>query len=236
MVAFVLPEWPRPAVPVTGSDALFPVRRVFCVASNYADHTREMGEEPERSPPYFFGKPADSLVPRGGEVPYPPATHNLHHEVELVVALKSGGTDIPVAEARDHIWGYAVGLDLTRRDMQYKAREAAQPWDMAKGFDMAGPIGPLTPAADCPTIETAAIKLLVNTLPRQIAKTSDMTWSVPEVVAALSRLIDLGPGDLIFTGTPSGVGPVVEGDVLDATIEGLEPLQVTVVPRKTSAE
>lgn len=231
MSSFVVPEWPRPVVSVVGGADLFPVRQVLCVAKNYADHTREMGDDPERSPPFFFRKPASSLVPGGGAVAYPPMTHNLHHEVELVAAIGTGGRDIPESQALSHVWGYAVGLDMTRRDLQHLAKDQGQPWDFAKGFDGAAPIGALTPAADCPDIATAGIRLTVNDLPRQIGRVSDMVWSLPEIIATMSRFITLVPGDLIFTGTPSGVGPVVEGDVLDARIDGLEPLRVTILGR-----
>ncbi|GEO81885.1 fumarylacetoacetate hydrolase family protein [Pararhodospirillum oryzae] len=227
-MSFVLPEWPRPAVPVVGGSDLFLVRRVFCVGKNYADHAREMGSDPTREAPFFFSKPAEALVPEGGALPYPLGTANLHHEVELVVALGQGGVGIDPEGARDLIWGYGVGLDLTRRDLQAAAREKGQPWDMAKGFDRSAPIGPLTPASQVGPLQDKAITLRVNGTVRQNGTLGAMIWSVPEIISCLSSLIELAPGDLIFTGTPAGVGPIGPGDRLDATIDGLTPLGVEI--------
>lgn len=203
------------------------VRRVFCVGQNYAAHAREMGADPSRAPPFFFTKPADAVVP-GPEVPYPSRTDNLHHEVELVVALGAGGRDIPVAAALDHVFGYAVGLDLTRRDLQAEAKAAGRPWDMAKGFDASGPLGLITPAAAIGHPQSGAIVLDVNGQTRQSGDLSDMIWSVAEVIAALSAFVALEAGDLIFTGTPEGVGAIAPGDVLAARIDGLSPLTVRI--------
>jgi fumarylpyruvate hydrolase len=209
-----------PSVPVQGGSA-FPVRRIFCVGRNYAAHVREMGGDPRAEPPMFFTKPADSIVTAGAPMPYPPATSNLHHEMELVVAIGTGGADIPEGKALAHVWGYAAGLDMTRRDLQAEAVRAGRPWDMAKGFDASAPIGDIAPAARIGHPAAGQIRLTVNGEVRQDADLSDMIWNVPAIVAALSRLVRLAPGDLIFTGTPDGVGPVVAGDVLAGEIAGV---------------
>lgn len=227
MPCFVLPP-PPPTVVQTSSGDLFPVRRVFCVGRNYGDHAREMGSDPDREPPFFFAKPADAIV-AGGPVAYPPATANLHHEVELVAAIGRGGANIAVATALEHVWGYTVGLDLTRRDLQDVAKKGGRPWDMAKGFDASGPVGVLRPAAEIGHPAKAAITLEVNGQRRQSGDIADMIWSVAEVVAHLSGLVCLAPGDLIFTGTPAGVGAVVRGDRLEARIDGVAELSVTLV-------
>ena len=206
----------------------FAVRRIFCVGRNYADHAREMGANPDREPPFFFTKPADAIVANHGNVPYPPATSNLHHEVELVVALASGGKNIPLENAQGHIFGYAVGLDLTRRDLQAAAKDKGHPWDMAKGFDHSAPISAITPIQVTGALNTGSIQLSVNGVVRQKGDLSDMIWSIPEVIAHLSGLVELKAGDLIYTGTPAGVGPVVAGDRLEAVIPGLDPLSVTI--------
>ncbi|ABC24491.1 fumarylacetoacetate hydrolase family protein [Rhodospirillum rubrum] len=226
---FVLPPLPRTAIPVSGTDGFFPVGRVFCVGRNYADHAREMGGDPHKEPPFFFSKPGDAVVPLGGAVPYPQATSNLHHEVELVVALGGGGHDIAPDKALDLVWGYAVGIDLTRRDLQDSAKRAGRPWDMAKGFEASGPVGAITPAATTGALTSGAISLSVNGVPRQTGDLKDMIWPVSDVISFLSRLMVLRPGDLIFTGTPAGVGPVEEGDELRAEIAGLDPLTLTLV-------
>ncbi|ABI62901.1 fumarylacetoacetate hydrolase family protein [Granulibacter bethesdensis] len=218
-------------VPVTDGRG-FPVRRVFCVGRNYAAHAREMGSDPAREPPFFFSKPADAVVPGDADIPYPPATALLHHEVELVVALHSGGRDIPVEAALSHVFGYAVGLDLTRRDLQFAARDAGRPWDMAKGFDHSAPIGPITPVVGggLPNGESDGdIVLTVNGTERQRGRLSDMIWSVSEIISALSRLVTLAAGDLIMTGTPDGVSALSRGDVLNASVSGLIPLRNRIV-------
>ncbi|MDP1832688.1 MAG: fumarylacetoacetate hydrolase family protein [Geothrix sp.] len=225
----VLPVSAPPAVPVRGSSALFPVRRIYCVGRNYADHAREMGGDPGREPPFFFGKPHDSVVPGGGDIPYPPRTSNLHYEVELVVALAKGGRDIPVAEALGCVFGYAVGIDLTRRDLQAGSKEKGQPWDMAKGFDQSAPVSPITPASAAGHPESGAIWLAVNGAEKQRGDLAQMTWRVPEVIAHLSTFVALAPGDLIFTGTPSGVGPIVRGDRVRCGIEGIGELEIVLV-------
>jgi fumarylpyruvate hydrolase len=214
------------AVPVEGEAALFPVRRIYCVGRNYAAHRREMGGD-DRDPPFFFAKPADAVVPPGGDVPYPPATRNFHHEIELVVALGAGGADVPVARALDLVLGYAVGVDLTRRDLQAAAREKGQPWEAAKGFDHAAPISPIrrwTGAAP-----QGRIWLSVNGETRQEATVADMLWNVAEVISEASKLWRLEPGDLIYTGTPEGVGPLARGDRVAGGVDGVGELSFQVV-------
>jgi fumarylpyruvate hydrolase len=228
-MTFVIPPVPQPTVEVAGTDARFPVHRIYCVGRNYAKHAREMGMDPDREPPFFFSKPADALVANGTPVPYPPRTTNLHHEIELVVAIGTGGRDIPVANALAHVFGYAVGLDLTRRDQQFAAREQGRPWDVAKGFDHSAPVSAIRPAAEMGHLEQGAIWLEVNGEQRQRANLSEMIWSVPEIVAELSTYFELRAGDLVFTGTPEGVGPVQRGDSLVGGIDGLETLRITVV-------
>ena len=220
---------PRPTVAISGTAARFPVHRIYCVGRNYAAHAREMGVDPEREPPFFFSKPADAIVPNGAPVPYPPRTGNLHHEIELVVAIGAGGRDIPLADALAHVFGYAVGNDLTRRDLQFAAREKGQPWDVSKGFDRSAPVTAIRRAAEVGHLERGRIWIEVNGERRQQADLSEMIWSVPEIVAELSTLFDLAPGDLIFTGTPAGVGPVQRGDSLVGGIDGLETLRTTIV-------
>jgi fumarylpyruvate hydrolase len=226
---FVIPPVSQPSVEVTGTDDRFPVHRIYCVGRNYAKHAREMGMDPDREPPFFFCKPADALVANGTPVPYPSRTSNLHHEIELVVAIGSGGCDIPLANAAAHVFGYAVGLDLTRRDLQFAARDQGRPWDVAKGFDCSAPVGAIRPASDMGHIERAAIWLEVNGEARQRANLSEMIWSVPEIVAELSTYFELRPGDLIFTGTPEGVGAVRRGDSLVGGVDGLETLRITII-------
>jgi fumarylpyruvate hydrolase len=228
-MTFVIPPAAQPSVEVIGTDARFPVHRVYCVGRNYAAHAREMGMDPDREPPFFFSKPADAVVGNGTPVPYPPRTANLHHEIELVVAIGVGGRDIPLASALAHVFGYAVGNDLTRRDLQFSAREQGRPWDVSKGFDCSAPVSAIRPVADSGHVESGSIWLEVNGETRQRANLSEMIWSVPEIVAELSTYFELRPGDLIFTGTPEGVGPVRRGDSLVGGIDGLETLRTTVV-------
>jgi fumarylpyruvate hydrolase len=228
-MTFVIPPAAQPTVEVAGSGLRFPVHRIYCVGRNYAAHAREMGMDPDREPPFFFAKPADAVVANGTPVPYPPRTANLHHEIELVVAIGSGGRDIPLERALAHVFGYAVGNDLTRRDLQFAAREQGRPWDVAKGFDASAPVSAIRPAAEVGHPERAAIWLEVNGETRQRANLSEMIWSVPEIVAELSTYFELRPGDLIFTGTPEGVGPVGPGDSLVGGIDGLETLRTTIV-------
>lgn len=216
MTEFAIPPAERAVVPVEGASAVFPVRRIYCVGRNYAAHRAEMGGD-NRDPPFFFSKPADAVVSPGGDVPYPPATRNLHHEIELVAAIGERGT----------IFGYAVGVDLTRRDLQASARDKGQPWDAAKGFDASAPISAIRPAGGPPP--QGAIRLSVNGQVRQDAKVSDMIWNVEEIVAEAGKLWALQAGDLIFTGTPEGVGPLVRGNLVEGEVEGVGRLSFKVV-------
>jgi fumarylpyruvate hydrolase len=225
----VIPMWAVPSVPVAGAaGGFFPVHRIYCVGRNYADHALEMGHDPTREPPFFFTKPADAVVPGDGVLPYPLMTENLHHEVELVVALKAGGENIPVGEAQSCVFGYAVGLDLTRRDLQGRAKDKGHPWDMGKGFDRSAPISAIVPAAECGHPQHGAVSLEVNGETRQRGDLSQMSWKVPEIIAELSRYVELRAGDLIFTGTPAGVGPVRRGDEMRAAVEGVATLRVRI--------
>ena len=228
-MSFVIPPSPQPSVEIAGSDERFPVHRIYCVGRNYAKHAREMGMDPDREPPFFFSKPADAVVANGTPVPYPPRTSNLHHELELVVAIGTGGSDIPLDSALAHVYGYAVGLDLTRRDQQFAARDQGRPWDVAKGFDHSAPVSAIRPAAEMGHLEQGAVWLEVNGETRQRANLSEMIWNVAEIVAELSTYYELRPGDLIFTGTPEGVGPLKRGDSLVGGIDGLETLRITIV-------
>ena len=227
-MSFVFPPAPQVSVAVAGSDARFPVRRVYCVGRNYADHAREMGAD-TREPPFFFSKPADALVPGGGDVAYPLATNNLQHEVELVVALAKGGADIPLDQALACVFGYAVGFDLTRRDLQQRSKDKGHPWDMGKGFDQGGPIGAIQPVAAVGHPQRGAVWLKVNGELRQNGDLAQMSWNVAEVIANLSTYVALAPGDLIFTGTPSGVSTIVRGDVLEGGVAGVGELRVRLV-------
>ena len=213
---------------VSGSAATFPVHRVYCVGRNYAEHAREMGADPVREPPFFFSKPADAVVPNDTPVPYPARTKNFHHEVELVVAIGKGGSNIAATDALEHVFGYAVGNDLTRRDLQKQAKDTGKPWDTAKGFDHSAPLGAIRSVRDGGHVTNAAIWLKVNGELRQQGNIADMIWSVPEIIAELSTLFALQPGDLIFTGTPAGVGSVKPGDCMQAGIDGLETLTTIV--------
>ena len=224
---WVIAPPPPVALPVQGDARRFPARRVYCVGRNYADHAREMGHDPDREPPFFFAKPADALV-TDGRFPYPAATKDVHHEIELVVALGRGGRDIPVERALDCVWGYAVGLDMTRRDLQAEAKKAGRPWDTAKGFDASAPIGPLVPAARIGHPARGAIWLDVNGERRQSGDLAQLIWKIDETIAYLSGLFTLAPGDLIFTGTPAGVGAVRPGDRLHGHVDGVGDLEVTV--------
>jgi fumarylpyruvate hydrolase len=228
-MSFVIPPGPQPSVEVADTDERFPVHRVYCVGRNYAKHAREMGMDPDREPPFFFSKPADAIVANGTPVPYPSRTSNLHHEIELVVAIDSGGRDIPIDSALAHVYGYAVGLDLTRRDLQFAARDQGRPWDVSKGFDHSAPVSAIRPAAAMGHPQQGAIWLEVNGETRQRANLSEMIWNVAEIIAELSSYYELRPGDLVFTGTPEGVGAVQRGDSLVGGIDGLETLRTTIV-------
>lgn len=224
MSDYVLPPAPPASLAVQGREARFPVRRIFCVGRNYTEHAREMGGDPTAEPPFFFTKPADALVPSGATIPFPPATQDLHFEAELVVAIGRGGADISAADAPDHIWGHAAGNDLTRRDLQAEAKAARRPWDMAKAFDASAVVGPLV---EGPVSPDARLSCSVNGILRQEARLSDMIWPVEQIIAHLSRLVTLAPGDLIFTGTPAGVGAFQRGDRCTVEIDGLPPASVT---------
>jgi fumarylpyruvate hydrolase len=213
---------------VAGSSERFPIRRVFCVGRNYGAHAREMGSDPNREPPFFFTKPADAVVPASGAVPYPPATQDLHHEVELVVALGAGGTDVDPLEAMSLVWGYGVGLDLTRRDLQAVAKDAGRPWDMAKGFDASAPCSPLIPAATLGHPQDARIWLEVNGALRQEGKLDEMIWPIADVISHLSRLVTLAPGDLIYTGTPAGVAALKPGDQVRGGVDGVTEFALSI--------
>lgn len=229
MTDFVIAPPSQASVEVAGSTARFPVRRIFCVGRNYAAHAREMGKDPDREPPFFFMKPADAVVDSGETVPYPPETQNLHHEIELVVAIGVAGRNIAADVALDHVWGAAVGIDLTRRDLQTAAKDAGRPWEFGKAFDHSAPIAPLSPIADVRSLEKGHIWLAVNGEARQDANLSELIWSVRDTIAILSRSMALAPGDLIMTGTPAGVGAVVPGDVITGGIEGLTPIETPIV-------
>lgn len=233
MTAFVITPPATPALAVAGSDQTFPVRRVFCVGRNYAAHAREMGSDPSREPPFFFTKPADAVVPASGSVPYPPSTQELHHEVELVVALKGGGTDIAPEQALDLVWGYGVGLDLTRRDLQAIAKKDGRPWDMAKGFDASAPCSPLQPVSAVGHPLDAGIWLEVNGQRKQEGNLNEMIWPVADVIAYLSRFVALAPGDLIYTGTPSGVDALNPGDRVRGGVDGVATFELEIGPAAT---
>jgi fumarylpyruvate hydrolase len=223
----------RPTIPVAGTSDVFPVRRIYCIGRNYAAHAREMGSDPTREPPFFFQKPSDAVqvVMPSETAPhfYPPLTKNYHYEVELVAALHKGGRDIPVGKALDCVFGYAVGLDMTRRDLQFEMREQKKPWDIGKGFDNGAPVGPVHPVAKTGHFEKGEISLSVNGAIKQRADLSQMIWSVAEQIARLSQLFEIKPGDLIMSGTPENVGAVVPGDTLLAKIAGLPDLSIKVV-------
>lgn len=229
MTDYAFPPPPRPALPILGTDQLFPVRRIYCVGRNYAEHAREMGHDPDREPPFFFQKNPDNLV-LDGHFPYPPLSADVHHEVELVVALGAGGANLSETAAGAAIFGYAVGLDMTRRDLQSLAKKAGRPWELAKAFEASAPCGPIVPGAAFPDgLGQGAVHLSVNGETRQRGDLADLVWSIPETISKLSELFTLAPGDLIFTGTPAGVGPVHRGDRLRAEIASLPPLDVEVL-------
>jgi fumarylpyruvate hydrolase len=218
-----LPQLLVPTLSIKGADQRFPVRRIYCVGRNYAEHAREMGGDPDREAPFFFSKPADAVVASGATLPYPCMTRQLHHEVEMVVALARGGRDIAVADAAHCIFGFAVGIDLTRRDLQAEAKQQGRPWDLSKGFDQSAPIGALTPGA-APSSGTLTLRL--DGQLKQQGDLRDMVWTVPEIIAALSQYVRLEPGDVLFTGTPAGVGPVQKGQRLHAQLDGAASLDI----------
>lgn len=227
MTDYVFTPAPTPSLAVQGSEARFPLRRVFCVGRNYSEHAREMGHDPDREPPFFFMKPADAVVAADGVIGYPPLTADLHHEVELVVAIGRGGVDISPEEALSHIWGYAIGIDLTRRDLQAQAKKLSRPWEWAKAFDESAPTTALQPVSAVGHPAEGKIWLKVNGEQRQVGDLADQIWSVAEVISHASHAVALKPGDLIFTGTPAGVGALQPGDVVSAGIDGLGELNFT---------
>jgi fumarylpyruvate hydrolase len=226
---YVFTPAPTPTLPIVGSQALFPVHRIYCVGRNFADHAIEMGHDPNKEPPFFFQKNPDTLVLAGRDFPYPPETKDVHHEVELVVALKSGGDNIPLEQALDCVYGYAVGLDMTRRDLQGEAKKLGRPWETGKAFENSAPCGPLHPVAEVGHPTQGAVWLKVNGETRQNGDLNQMIWKVPEMISYLSRLFTLQPGDLIFAGTPAGVGAIVQGDEMVAHVEGVDEVTFKVV-------
>jgi fumarylpyruvate hydrolase len=229
---YVVTPPPQAAIAVASSNKLFPVRRIWCVGRNYVEHIREMGQD-ERAPPFFFAKPADAIVPDGGIVPYPPLSKDLQHEIEMVVALKSGGSDIKSEKAIDCVWGYGVGIELTRRDLQIASREVKRPWEIGKAFDASAPCGPLRPASEIGHPSKGRIALKVNGAVKQEGDLSQMIWNVPETISKLSEMVALAAGDIIMTGTPAGVGALVPGDKVEGEIEGVGALRVTIGPAKS---
>jgi len=227
MTDFIIPAPPVPSLPIEGTDARFPVRRIYCIGRNYGKHVKEMGGDPKDQPPIFFMKPGDAAVEAGGTVPYPPGTKNFHHEIELVVALKAGGADVAPDQALGLVYGYAAGVDLTRRDLQNESKDKGQPWESSKGFDASAPLGLIRPAEQCGALD-GRIAISVNGAVKQDGLLSDMIWSVPEIISQVSKLWTLQAGDLIFTGTPDGVGPLQRGDRVAGEIDGVPPLAFTV--------
>ncbi len=216
------------SLPITGDTQRFPVRRIYCVGRNYAAHAREMGHDPDREPPFFFMKPSGAIVQNGSSIPFPPATNDLHHEIELVVAIGKSGADIPVEETLDHVFGYGLGIDLTRRDVQQVAKDLRRPWDMGKGFDNAAPCTAITPVAKTGHPETGAIWIKVNGETRQSGNLNMQIWKVSETIAYISTFVTLQPGDLIFNGTPEGVSKVLPGDKLEGHVDGVGDLTITI--------
>lgn len=227
-MSFVIPAPEQPSVAMADEPGRFPVRRIFCVGRNYAAHAREMGNDPDRDPPFFFTKPADAVVDSGASVPYPPETSDLHYEIELVVAIGRGGFDVPTEEAKALILGYGVGIDLTRRDLQAKAKDMGRPWDWAKGFDNSAPCGPLHRVEKVGHPDRGRIWLAVNGATRQDGDLGEMIWPVADVVSLISQSMRLQPGDLIYTGTPAGVGAVERGDVITGGVVGLGEIAITI--------
>lgn len=229
---YVVDIGPVPWLPVAGGDARFPVGRIYCVGRNYADHAREMGHDPGREPPFFFMKAASAIVQDGATIDYPVASSDVHHEIEMVVAIGQGGRSIAVERALEHVWGYGVGLDMTRRDLQGEAKKLGRPWEMGKSFDESAPVSALRPAADIGHPAKGSITLKVNGEVKQRGDLAMQIWSVPEQIAHLSNLVTLRPGDLVFSGTPAGVGPVRPGDRLEGHVDGVGDLAITYRARK----
>ena len=219
-MSYVIEPQPQAALPVAGTDQKFPVNRIYCIGRNYAEHAREMGHDPNREPPFFFQKNPNNLTV-GDTFPYPPQTKDVHHEIEMVVALKSGGVNIPLDQALDHVFGYGVGLDMTRRDLQGIAKEMGRPWEIGKAFEQSGPVGPLRPVSKVGHPASGLVQLKINGKPKQTGDLNQMIWKVPEMIATLSRYFTLAPGDVIMTGTPAGVGPITRGDVMAGHVAGV---------------
>lgn len=231
MTSFVIDPPTTPSVAVAGSDQRFPIRRVFCVGRNYAAHAREMGKDPEREPPFFFMKPADAVVPASGTVPYPALTSELHHEIEMVVAIGRGGVNVKPQDALDLVWGYGVGVDLTRRDIQDIAKKMSRPWDWAKGFDASAPCSEIHPVSVVGHPSEGEVWLNVDGALKQTGDLQDLTWPVADVISYISQAVALAPGDLIFSGTPAGVGPLQPGDEVKGGVQGVADFTFTVGPR-----
>jgi fumarylpyruvate hydrolase len=226
-ISYVIPAPPQPAIAVAGDTKTYPVRRIWCVGRNYIEHIREMGND-ERAPPFFFGKQPDMIEPDGATIPYPPLTKDLHHEVELIVAMKSGGLNIPADKALDHVYGYAVGIDLTRRDLQQASRKKERPWEIGKSFDHSAPCGALQPASKIGHPSKGKIWLSVNGTERQKGDLTELIWSVPEIIWQLSQQVALGAGDIIMTGTPAGVAALSAGDKIECGVDGIGTLKVAI--------
>jgi fumarylpyruvate hydrolase len=228
MAGYVIQPQPAATLPVKGSDKLFPIHRVYCVGRNYAEHAIEMGHDPSKEPPFFFQKNPDNIV-TDGRFPYPDKTKDVHHEIEMIVALSKGGVNIPVESALDHVFGYGVGLDMTRRDLQGEAKKMGRPWEVGKAFEASAPCGPLVPASEIGHPDQGEVTLKVNGALRQKGDLNQLIWKVPEMISYLSGLFELQPGDIIMTGTPAGVGAVVRGDVMEGYVEGVGTIEVRVV-------
>jgi len=228
-MTYVVAAPAMPTLPVRGTNDLFPVHRIYCVGRNYADHAREMGHDPDREPPFFFQKNPDTIVPPGSPFPYPDKTEDVHYEIELVVALKEGGKDISTEDALDHVYGYAVGLDMTRRDLQGQAKKMGRPWEVGKAFEYAAPCAEIVPAEIIGHPTDARIWLNINDEIRQDGNINQLIWDVPETIAYLSGLFTLAPGDLIYTGTPAGVGAIQRGDTMAGGIDGIGNISVSVI-------
>jgi fumarylpyruvate hydrolase len=226
---YVIETQPIPSLAVVGTDQRFPIHRVYCVGRNYADHAIEMGHDPNREAPFFFQKNPDNVIPSGSDFPYPPQTKDVHHEMEMVVAIGKGGTDIPVERALEHVYGYAVGPDLTRRDLQAEAKKLGRPWEVAKAFEASAPCSAVVPASKIGHPQQGAVWLKVNGVIKQSGDLNQLIWKVPEMIAYLSSLFTLRPGDLIFSGTPAGVGPVKRGDQLQGGVDGIGEIEIRVV-------
>ena len=226
---YVIEPVAMPSLPVAGDTRRFAVNRIYCVGRNYADHAREMGHDPDREPPFFFMKPANSIVTDGKDMQYPSLSNDVHHEIEMVVAIGKGGANISADKALEHVYGYGVGLDMTRRDLQGEAKKMGRPWDTGKAFDQSAPCAALTPATQFGHPTKGTVKLLVNGEVRQAGDLNQLIWNIPDTIAYLSTLFTLEPGDLIMSGTPAGVGPVKKGDVLEGSVEGLSPLKIKII-------